>query len=65
MESSEEEQQRVLNYRGLHDIKEDEEEEEEGEEVVEHRQAGSVNSEDVWLMILDKRSGRCNLLLIK
>ncbi|RUS73296.1 hypothetical protein EGW08_018945 [Elysia chlorotica] len=62
VESSEEEQRRVLNYRGLHDIKEDEEEvgvEEEigeNETVVEHKEGGAGNSEDVWVMILDKRS---------
>ena len=59
VESSEEDQRRLLNYRGLHDIKEDKEEvEEEGNEtMVEHKEGGAVNSEDIWVMILDKRSG--------
>ncbi|KAK3787127.1 hypothetical protein RRG08_059618 [Elysia crispata] len=58
VESSEEDQRRLLNYRGLHDIKEDKEEvEEEGNEtMVEHKEGGAVNSEDIWVMILDKRS---------
>ncbi|GFR91582.1 R3H domain-containing protein 4-like [Elysia marginata] len=56
VESSEEEQRKVLNYRGLHDIKEEFEEEEEDEKVAEHEGGSPRNSEDVWVMILDKRS---------
>lgn len=47
IESSEEEQLRTLNYRGLHDIKEEEEEDE---------VRGNHTAEDNWVMILDERS---------
>ncbi|BFZ16801.1 hypothetical protein BsWGS_19840 [Bradybaena similaris] len=49
VESSEEEQWKILNYRGLHDIKEDSEEEAEAE-------APAQTAEDNWVMILDERS---------
>ncbi|GFN95035.1 R3h domain-containing protein 4-like [Plakobranchus ocellatus] len=55
VESSEEDQRKVLNYRGLHDIKEDVEEEDEKEEA-KLEKGGAVNSEEIWVMILDKRS---------
>ncbi|CAG5118968.1 unnamed protein product [Candidula unifasciata] len=50
VESSEEEQWKILNYRGLHDIKEDSEEGEAGAEV------SAQTAEDSWVMILDERS---------
>ncbi|XP_005091447.1 R3H domain-containing protein 4 [Aplysia californica] len=51
MESSEEDQRRVLNYRGLHDIQE---EEEEGDAA--YSSGGAQTAEDSWVMILDERS---------
>ncbi|CAL1546341.1 unnamed protein product [Lymnaea stagnalis] len=48
VESSEEEQRKILNYRGLHVIKEDDEVEFEGGQV--------TTDEDNWVMILDERS---------
>lgn len=45
VESSEEEQRKILNYRGLHIIKE----EDEGSDT--------KTAEDNWVMILDERSG--------
>uniref|UniRef100_A0A0B6YUA7 R3H domain-containing protein n=2 Tax=Arion vulgaris TaxID=1028688 RepID=A0A0B6YUA7_9EUPU len=49
VESSEEEQRKILNYRGLHDIKEDSEEDVNTEGTV-------TTAEDNWVMILDERS---------
>lgn len=54
VESSEEEQWKILNYRGLHDIKEDSEEEAEAE-------APAQTAEDNWVMILDERSGKLKI----
>lgn len=51
VESSEEEQRKILNYRGLHDIKE---ESEEGAST----EAPVLTAEDNWVMILDERSGK-------
>lgn len=46
----------MLNYRGLHDIKEDEED---GDDVMEGQTA-----EDSWVMILDERSGGCTCVIL-